>query len=70
LPQPTKAKILGQENREIKNIVRDFESKLLKFLGYGEAQESASLFIRSILKKEINSNSFLQKAIHLVKLTQ
>jgi len=61
---------LNQKSQDIKGVIKNFEIKLLELLGYGKVQEKPSSFISSLLGKRINSSSFLQKTIHLVKLTQ
>ncbi len=58
---------INQPEPDIRNIISDFERKLLGLLGYGEAQKDTSFFIESLLNGELNSKYFLQKAVHLLR---
>jgi len=57
---------LNQKEPDIKTIINDFEKKLLRFLGYGEAQKNVCFFIEALLKERLNSKYFLQKTVHLL----
>jgi len=50
------------QGKDIKNIVNDFEGKLLEYLGYGQ-QENPLSFIESMINERIKSCLFLLNAL-------
>lgn len=58
---------LDQKNCDLASVVKNFEDELLNFLGYGEERTDAIDFVQSLLNEEINSRTFLQKAVSLVE---
>lgn len=58
---------LNQPNQDIKAIIKYFEKNLLEFLGYGQERKNYFDFIQSLLREKIQSRTFLQNLVHLLK---
>lgn len=54
------------KDSNLKNIVNNFENRLLEFLGYGDEQDNNLDSIQSIINEKINSKIFLQKEFDLL----
>lgn len=58
---------LDKKSEDFFQIIKDFESRIIVFLGYGEDHKDVGFFIDSLIGKRLPSKIFLQNVVRMVK---